>query len=121
MSQFPLSTSTPTTITTPDHHLYLLSVPMLAGHTPDDNEGRARYRTHIQFQHGPRTDESSTPGIFLDDVLACVQDQLEFFQQGSFACPENESVLMGVRQARGALRRRTEDRRKRGVLGKGAQ
>lgn len=71
----------------------------------------------VQFQHGPRAVDGSIPGVFDDDLLAIVQDRLEAFQQGPFACPENECALNGVRMARQYLGHRVAARVKAGVLG----
>jgi hypothetical protein len=71
----------------------------------------------IQFQHGPRGIEGSRPGIFDDDLLAVLQDRLEGFQSGPFACTENELALDAVKDAREALGLRAARRIKQGVLG----
>ena len=71
----------------------------------------------IQFQHGPRTAPDSTPGIFDDDLLAIVQDRLEAFQAGPFACEENEAALDYIIGAREALGYRVARRIAKGVLG----
>jgi len=77
--------------------------------------------TKIQFQHGPRTEDDSTTGVFDDDLLAICQDRLEGFQSGPFACKENEGALAHIKEARGALAHRVADRIARGVLGKNEQ
>lgn len=71
----------------------------------------------IQFQHGARAVEGSTPGVFDDDLLAIVQDRMEAFQAGPFACGENAAALAGIRAAREALGIRVARRIKAGVLG----
>ena len=71
----------------------------------------------IQFQHGPRGVDGSTPGIYTDDLLAIVQQQLEDFQAGPFACPENTDALNGIKAARHALSLRVAKRISQGVLG----
>ena len=71
----------------------------------------------IQFQHGARGIEGSTPGVFDDDLLAIVQDRLESFQDGPFACEENAKALVCVREARSALGLRVARRISKGVLG----
>lgn len=71
----------------------------------------------IQFQHGPRGAEGSVPGIFTDDLLAIVQNQLEDFQAGAFACQENADALDGIKVARHALSLRVARRISKGVLG----
>jgi hypothetical protein len=71
----------------------------------------------IQFQHGARGMESSTAGVFDDDLLAIVQDRLEGFQDGPFSCEENAKALCLVREAREALALRVARRMVKGVLG----
>lgn len=71
----------------------------------------------IQFQHGARGIEGSIPGVFDDDLLAIVQDRLESFQDGPFACDENAKALQMVREARYALGLRVAARISKGVLG----
>lgn len=75
----------------------------------------------IQFQHGPRTAADSTPGIFDDDLLAIIQDRLEAFQAGPFACDENDAALNYVIEAREALGSRVARRIAKGVLGVNAK
>ncbi len=74
----------------------------------------------IQFQHGPRGVAGSTAGVFDDDLLAIVQDRLEGFQGGPFACEENAKALDAVRVAREALGLRVARRIAQGVLGANA-
>lgn len=71
----------------------------------------------IQFQHGPRGVEGSSPGIFDDDLLAIIQDRMEAFQAGPFACAENALALDAVKGARAALSLRAARRIAQGVLG----
>jgi hypothetical protein len=73
--------------------------------------------TRIQFQHGPRGLATSTPGLFDDDLLAILQDRLECFQDGPFACEENDQALRAVRSARFHLGQRVARRIAQGVLG----
>lgn len=71
----------------------------------------------VRFQHGPRNVAGSTPGVFDDDLLAIVQDRLEGFQSGPFACLENAAALRAVQEARAALADRVAARMAQGVLG----
>jgi hypothetical protein len=71
----------------------------------------------IQFQHGPRGAEGSTPGVFDDALLAIVEDRLAGFQAGPFACEENLVALGAVREARAAFAERAAKRIAKGVLG----
>lgn len=74
----------------------------------------------IQFQHGPRGAEGSTPGIFDDDLLAIIQTRLEGFQSGPYPCEENQDALDAVVAAREALGLRVARRVAQGVLGANA-
>ncbi len=73
--------------------------------------------TRIQFQHGPRGVEGSTPGVFDDDLLAIIEDRLTGFQEGPFACEENAAALLAVSTARMCLGMRVARRIAQGVLG----
>ena len=75
-------------------------------------------QTEIRFQHGPRNQEGSKPGVYDDDLLAIIEDRMASFQNGPFACDENERALVSVRSARGALSERVAARMAKGVLGK---
>jgi len=46
----------------------------------------------IQFQHGARTLPTSTAGVSDAAVLAVALDRLTCFQNGPFACRENENA-----------------------------
>jgi hypothetical protein len=88
-----------------------------ASHTYGIQYGGPKEVCHIQFQHGPRGVEGSTPGVFDDDLLAIVEDRLMGFQSGPFACTENAEALQHVRAARQALGMRVARRIAQGVLG----
>ena len=88
-----------------------------ASHTYGIQWGGPKDVTKIQFQHGARGVEGSTPGVFDDDLLAIVQDRLEGFQSGPFACAENQEALDAVRASREALGKRVAARIAKGVLG----
>lgn len=88
-----------------------------ASHTYGIQWGGPRDVTKVQFQHGPRGETTSTPGVFDDDLLAIVQDRMEGFQSGPFACAENAAALAGIVAAREALGTRVARRIKQGVLG----
>lgn len=88
-----------------------------ASHTYGIQWGGPLDVTRIQFQHGPRGESSSTPGVFDDDLLAVLQDRMEGFQSGPYACSENEDALKHIKAAREALGRRVAARISKGVLG----
>jgi len=68
------------------------------------------------FQEGP-VQEVGVNGITMEALLAIVQDRLEGFQSGPYACEENEMALLRVTGALEALQHRTLLRRSRGVEG----
>ncbi len=74
----------------------------------------------IKFQKGP-VKEAGLNGITQEALLAVVQDRLEGFQSGDFACLANQEALMHVKQALEALHGRTSERVKRGVEGTNEQ
>lgn len=72
----------------------------------------------IQFQHGPRKDPKSKPGITEAVLYAILIDRLEAFQSGPFACRENEEQLDHLRACLASTKARADERAARGVLGK---
>lgn len=78
--------------------------------------GQACAACDIRFQNGP-IKEVGVNGITNEALLAIVQDRLEGFQGGKYACDENESALQSVRLAMRALKQRTQARVTRGVEG----
>lgn len=88
-----------------------------ASHTYGIQYGGPKDVVKVQFQHGACGLADSTPGIFDDDLLAIVQDRMEGFQSGPFACAENQACLEAVRAAREALGSRVARRIAQGVLG----
>lgn len=72
----------------------------------------------IQFQEGPRKEETSIPGVLDVDLLEIVRHRLTSFQNGEFACDENAEALKYVTMALEALNLRVKNRASRGVLGK---
>lgn len=96
------------------HHLYLVS-----GFNP--TEAAKDIATDcasiiINFQDGPIA-EAGVNGITQEVLLAIVQDRLECFQAGPYACGDNELALNYVRKAQEVLQRRTKARMARGVEG----
>ena len=91
-----------------------------ASHTYGIQWGGPKEVLTVQFQHGARGIAGSTPGVFDDDLLAIVQDRLEGFQDGPFACQENEDALSAVKAARAHLGVRVARRISQGVLGANA-
>lgn len=71
----------------------------------------------ISFQKGARKDGSANHGILDNDLLEIVRDRLKCFQQGDFACHENEMALIHIEEALMWMNKRAEDRAERNVLG----
>lgn len=72
----------------------------------------------INFQNGPRKEETSIPGVIDSDLLEIVRDRLKSFQAGPYACRENACALTHIEEALMWMNRRVEDRIERNVLGK---
>lgn len=72
----------------------------------------------IKFQHGPRHVEGSTPGILDSVLIAIVLDRLRCFQAGPFASRENAIIITKLEESLMWMKKRADDRSKRGVLGK---
>jgi hypothetical protein len=70
----------------------------------------------IKFQKGP-IKEVGVNGIFIEDLLNICADQLEQFQASDFATRENACALTHIQEALMWLKKRTEDRDLRNVLG----
>ena len=71
----------------------------------------------INFQKGPRTEESSIHGILDADLLEIVRDRLKVFQDGPYKTRENACALTHIEEALMWMNKRVEDRAERGVLG----
>ncbi len=70
----------------------------------------------IKFQNG-LVKEHGINGITNESLIAVVMDRLEQFQQGEFACMENNSAVSNLAGAMYWLQCRTRDRVNRGVEG----
>ena len=70
----------------------------------------------IQFQHGPRTESSSKPGITDDALLAIMIDRLRGFQEGPFRCREHAIRLTKLEEALHWGKARAAARSRQGVL-----
>lgn len=74
----------------------------------------------IAWQHGPlgRGVNRKVPnGAFVETVLGSIRDRLLFYQNGPFACVENEQAIEHIEAALAVMAARTADREKRGVEG----
>lgn len=72
----------------------------------------------IEFQHGPRHEDGSTPGITDAALIAVILDRYEGFQAGPYRCRENSLVITKLEEALHWMQHRANDRAARGVLGK---
>lgn len=71
----------------------------------------------IYFQKGPRNDPKSQSGVLDTDLLEIVRHRLNAFCEGDMKDDNTYKAMLCVEGALGFLARRTEDRKKRGVLG----
>lgn len=71
----------------------------------------------IQFQHGPRNEETSEPGVTTGALLALLIHQTRCYQDSKFKCRENALVLTHLEEALHWVHHRARDRAKRQVLG----
>jgi hypothetical protein len=88
------------------------------------NNGHHRYRvmsypfsSDIQFQNGPRNEQSSIQGILDVDLLEIVRHRLQSFQSGKYATRENAIALTHIEEALLWMNKRVEDRAETGKLG----
>lgn len=87
------------------HHVYEIS-------SEDDTEAYCK----INFQNGP-VGEVGINGISNESLLAVVEDRIQCFQSGPFACRENAVALTKLQECLMWLQKRTRDRVTRGVEG----
>lgn len=71
----------------------------------------------ILFQNGT-LQEKGPNGVTMESLLAVCIDRLRSFQDGSFACRENDKALQHLEEAMHWLHERTRKRVLRGVEGK---
>ena len=88
-------------------HVYAISQATELGH---------RELTRIEFQNGPIL-EAGVNGISGEALLAIVIDRLRGFQDGQFACRENDFAMWKLEEALMWLQKRTRERLVRGVEG----
>lgn len=76
----------------------------------------------ILWQDGPAGDDPGrVNGVWVEDVISACIDRLTFYQEGQFACGENEAAILALTVAHDNLLSRRADRRQRGVLGQHAK
>ena len=102
-----------TAIDQPGHgnacHEYLISAPA----NPGKSDG---VYCSVKFQNGGIA-LVGTNGVTHEALLAILQDRLEGFQSGPFACADNQEALDAIKKAQECLQRRTKARLARGVEG----
>ena len=102
-------------VTGTEYHNYYLSRVDDSKKKPDEVfEGEFG---HVNFQEGP-IGEVGVNGCQNEDLLHIVIDRLKYFQNGFYACRENDLALTKVQEALHWLNARTLDRVARGVEGK---
>lgn len=74
------------------------------------------FYARVDFQNGP-IKENGINGCHNEDLIAIVIDRLQHFQAGDYSCQENAIALMKMEEAFLWLRKRTDDRNRRGVEG----
>lgn len=70
----------------------------------------------IRFQKGA-VNVVGKNGLFMEDLLQICRHRLQCFQDGEFACRENELALTKIEEALHWLNHRTADRQRRQVEG----
>lgn len=70
----------------------------------------------IAWQRGSLVQEGRN-GAFLIEVLEACRNQLRYYQNGSFACEENQAALEALSTALDALNGRRDRRMRTGKLG----
>ena len=74
----------------------------------------------IRWQNGPlgRGDERQPPnGAFVETVIASALQRIEYYQEGKFACHENDMAARFLKEALACLQSRTAAREAREVEG----
>ena len=83
----------------------------------DMGGGYMRSLAYIQFQHGPRNVEGSTPGVTTAAIIAALIDHLEGFQSGDLKDRDTAIAITDLENALLRIKKRADDRARRGVLG----
>jgi hypothetical protein len=67
----------------------------------------------IMWQNGLVVGEPN--GAFVEDVIAAAIDRLVYYQSTEFACRRNEKAIKHLKRSLKQLRKRTKERKARGV------
>lgn len=86
----------------------------------DDQDVVKMRVAEIDFQHGPRLDPDSVPGITDAVLIAILLDRYRGFQSGPFRCRENALVITKLEEAHHWMQTRAMTRHRQGVLGRSA-
>lgn len=70
----------------------------------------------FKFQKGP-IKEAGVNGVMNEDLIAMVIDRIQSFQESDYKCRENAVAITKLEEALMWLRKRTDDRERRGVEG----
>jgi hypothetical protein len=70
----------------------------------------------IAWQRGPLL-ETTRNGAFVIEVLEAVRSQIAYYQDGKYACAENQTALDSIDTALFALNNRRDRRKQEGTLG----
>jgi len=99
------------------NHHYLISGFNLENNKSAVNEvDESSLNLSILFQNGTIL-ENGVNGVTQEVLLAVIIDRLRSFQNGEFACRENEKALTHLEEAMHWLQQRTINRLRRGVEG----
>ena len=85
--------------------------------TPSGKDVEMVWIGELNFQNGPRNEETSTQGVLDQDLLEIVRHRLQCFQKGEYATRENACALTHIEEALMWMSKRADDRAERGVLG----
>lgn len=89
------------------HHFHVVAI------SKDDIEYTV---AQIDFQEGP-IKENGVNGVTNEDLINMVLCRLQGFQKSEFACQENAIAITKLQEGLMWLRKRTNDRKARGVEG----
>lgn len=111
----------PTTPNTLDSRLHIEATDEAKPHHHYQIYGKTQQASQklcdIRFQNGGFSPAGDPNGISIESLLRVCENRLNEFQEGEFACPENENALRHIQEALLWLDARTQDRAMRNVEG----